>query len=139
MSDGKNGEANPGVRPTILLVEDDDDARPGMRRMLEGEGYRVLVTLDEQDATERVSGGRVQADLILLNQAMSPQETLAAGRRIRELCEACAGKPVVVIASDYTNDEEGIDDQITDGEWITYLEDAEQLQRLLSRLTQHAA
>ena len=65
---------------------------------------------------------------------MSLDETLAAGRRIRAACKACAGKPVVVIASDYGELEEGIDDQIRDGEWVTYLEDAEQLQRLLRRL-----
>lgn len=129
-----NGETYGSVRPAILLVEDDDDARPGMRRMLEAEGYRVLVTIDERDAHELTGSAQAHADLILLDQGMSPEETLAAGRRIRDRSEHCRTAPVVVIASDYEDSEEGTDDQITSGEWVTYLEDAEQLRALLNRL-----
>lgn len=102
--------------------------------MLEQQGYRVIVTLDERDATERISGGRDKADLILLDLASSPDETLAAGRRIRESCEHCRATPIVVIALDYGEEEEGRDDLIAVGEWVTYLEDANQLQTLLARL-----
>ena len=72
--------------------------------------------------------------MILLNQGMSPDETLAAGRRIRDTSEHCRTAPVVVIASGYGADVEGADDRVAEGEWITYLEDAEQLQDLLARL-----
>jgi DNA-binding response OmpR family regulator len=117
----------------IFLVEEDDDTRPVLKRNLEREGYRVLLALDEADAQARVSGGRLTADLILVNLVgVQPDEALQAGRRIRQ--DAELDVPLVVMAEKYGADLEGTDVKAGDDDWITYPEDHDQLRNLLARL-----
>ncbi|HEX7997039.1 MAG TPA: hypothetical protein VF528_01385, partial [Pyrinomonadaceae bacterium] len=54
-------------QPTIFLLEEDDDTRRILVENLRHRGYRVIVALDEEDALERVGGGYVHADLVLVN------------------------------------------------------------------------
>jgi DNA-binding response OmpR family regulator len=123
-------------QPIIFLVEEDDDARPILKRNLQSDGYRVLVALDEDDALDRVSGGRISADLILLDLVgVRPHEALRAGRRIRRFGEFGIHTPLVVMAEEYGEDLEGTDVNVGGGDWITYPEDHEQLQHLLDVLT----
>jgi DNA-binding response OmpR family regulator len=117
----------------IFLVEEDDETRPILKRNLEREGYRVLLALDEADAQSRVSGGRLTADLMLVNLVgVQPDEALQAGRRIRQ--DAESDVPLVVMAEKYGADLEGTDVNVGDDDWITYLEDHDQLKNLLARL-----
>ena len=127
------------VRPTIFLVEEDDDTRPLLRGNLERDGYRVLVSVDEKDALLRVGGGLVPADLVLLNLVgKSPEEALEVGRRIRSHAKYDGHTPLVVMAEKYGRDLEGTDANPAGNDWITYLEDHAQLRRLLDRLTRRA-
>ena len=120
---------------TIFLIEEDDETRPLLRENLRRYGYRVIVALDEDDALERVGGGHVQADLMLVNLVgKSPEETLQTGRRIREHAKYDGHIPLVVMAEKYGKDLEGTDVNVGGNDWITYPEDAEQLQNLLTRL-----
>lgn len=124
-----------GNQATIFLVEEDDDTRPLLKHNLQRYGYRVLVALDEEDALERMSGGHVQADLILVNLVgKSAEEVLHIGRRIREHAKNDGHSPLVVLAEKYGPDVEGTDVNVSGNDWITYLEDADQLQNLLARL-----
>lgn len=117
----------------IFLVEEDDDTRPILKRNLEREGYRVLLALDEADAQTRVGGGRLTANLVLVNLVgVQPDEALQAGRRIRQ--DAELDVPLVVMAEKYGADLEGTDVNAGDDDWITYLEDHDQLRNLLARL-----
>jgi len=87
-------------------------------------------------ALDRVSGGRLSADLILVNLiGKAPEESLIVGQHIREYGEFKAGTPLVIMAEKYGEDLEGTDVQVSDADWITYPEDHEQLQRLLGGLT----
>ena len=123
-----------GHKITILLVEEDDETRPLLKRNLEQEGYRVLLALDEEDAHDRVSGGRLTADLMLVNLVgVEPDEALQAGRRIRQ--DAELDVPLVVMAENYGPDVESTDVNVSGKDWITYLEDHDQLRNLLARLT----
>src|SRR5215208_6980357 len=118
---------------TILLIEEDDDARPILRHNLRAEGYDLLVTVDEETALAWLGAGRVRADLILLNLVdKSTDEALAAGRRVRGHNTLDGSTPVVVIAEKYVEALEGSDVQAGDGEWVTYMEDAAQLYELLA-------
>jgi DNA-binding response OmpR family regulator len=118
---------------TIFLVEEDDETRPLLKRNLERAGYRILSALDEEDARDRVGGGRLAADLILVNLVgVGPGEALEAGRRIRR--EAELGVPLVVMAEKYGAELEGTDVNAGGDDWVTYLEDHEQLNQLLARL-----
>ncbi|HEY9401989.1 MAG TPA: hypothetical protein VIQ24_04810 [Pyrinomonadaceae bacterium] len=120
---------------TIFLVEEDDETRPILKNNLQGYGYRVLVALDEEDALERVHGGRIQADLFLVDTVgVSLEDALNAGRGIREHAKYDSHTPLVVMAEKYGADLEGTDVNVSGNDWITYLEDPGQLKNLLARL-----
>ncbi|HEX5708706.1 MAG TPA: hypothetical protein VFX96_15505, partial [Pyrinomonadaceae bacterium] len=75
------------------------------------------------------------ADLVLINLVgKSPEDTLQAGRRIREHSKHDGHTPLVVMAERYGPDLEGTDVNVSGNDWITYPEDAEQLENLLARL-----
>lgn len=127
--------AEPMNRATIFLIEEDDHTRPILRQNLQRHGHRVITALDEEDAHDRAARGQVPADLILVDLVgKSPEEALGAGRRIREHAERGGLTPLVVMAEQYGPDLEGTDANVGGSDWITYLEDAEQLERLLARL-----
>lgn len=126
--------ATPGQR-TIFLVEEDDEVRPLIRQNLIREGYHVLIALNEEDALDRVGGGNVNADLVMLNLVgTSPEHALHVGRRIREHARFDGTTPLVILAEKYGRDVEGTNVNISGNDWITYLEDAGQLRDLLNRL-----
>ena len=119
----------------IFLLEEDDDARPILRRNLQADGYRVLLALDEEDALERLNGNGLTADLVLVNLVnKSIEEALGVGRKIREKAKYDGHTPLVVIAEKYGPDLEGTDVNVESNDWITYLEDHDQLKNLLARL-----
>ena len=121
---------------TIFLVEEDDETRRPLVRNLRAEGYRVIVALDEEDAMERIGGGHVPADLILVNLAgKSTDEALDAGRRIRVHAKHDGHTPLVVMAEKYGKDLEGTEANVGGNDWVFYLgEELHQLRRLLARL-----
>lgn len=125
-----------GKRSTIFFVEEDDDTRVVMKENLTRYGYRVFVAVDEEDAIDRVDGGQLHADLVLINLVgKSVDYTLRAGRRIRELARFDGHTPLVVMAEKYGKDVEGTNVNISGNDWILYLgEDLDQLQNLLARL-----
>jgi DNA-binding response OmpR family regulator len=124
--------------PIILLIEEDDDTRPILKHNLINDGFRVLLALDEDDALDRVGGERLQADLILINLVKkTPEEVLSAGRRIREHAKYDGKTPLVVMAEKYTKEQEGTDVHVAGNDWITYLEEHDQLTDLLRSLVPH--
>jgi DNA-binding response OmpR family regulator len=58
-----------GNRPTIFLIEEDEETRRPLVSNLRAHGYYVIVAVDEEDALERVGGGGVEADLVLVNSS----------------------------------------------------------------------
>jgi DNA-binding response OmpR family regulator len=121
--------------PTILMFELDDDTRLLLKQNLYNWGYRVLVAIEEEDAIAMARGGRDHPDLILLNQVKLPiDEFLDMGRRIREGAELLSSTPIVAMAERYGEDMEGKDIKVGENEYVTYLEDGEQLMNLLYRL-----
>jgi DNA-binding response OmpR family regulator len=126
-----------GEQPTILLIEEDDDTRPILKDTLIRYGYLVLLALDEEDAVSRVSGGQVNADLVLINLVgKSVEDTLQTGKRIRGHAKFNGMTPLVVMAEKYGKDVEGTDVNVGGNDWIFYLgEDLDQLKNLLRRLT----
>ena len=124
--------------PIILLIEEDDETRPILRHNLINDGFRVLLALDEDDALDRVGGERLQADLILINLVRKTlEEALSAGRRIREHAKYDDETPLIVMAEKYTKEQEGTDVNVAGNDWITYLEEHDQLTDLLRSLVRH--
>jgi DNA-binding response OmpR family regulator len=121
--------------PTILMIELDDDTRPLLKQNLRNWGYRVIEALEEEDAIALARGVREHPDLILLNQVkLSIDDFFNMGRRIRQGAELPSSTPIVVTAERYGEDMEGKDVKVGESEYVTYLEDGEQLMNLLHRL-----
>ena len=121
-------------RPTILLVDDDDEVRPLLMRGLERDGFHVVAASDEREAVERA--GHSKPGLILLEMGRTPPlEVAAAGRRIRAGAGLPDEAPVVVYAgrADETVGEGG-EVSLGPGEYAVLPEDAEQLRRFLRGL-----
>ena len=121
--------------PVILLVEEDDHTRPILRHNLINDGFHVRLALDEDDALDRVGGDHLHADLILINLVKkTPEKVLTIGRRIRERARYDGQTPLVVMAEKYSKEQEGTDVNVAGNDWITYLEDHDQLVKLLRHL-----
>ena len=121
--------------PTILLVEQEDETRSLLKYNLRNRGYRVIVALDEEDAIERTRDGHECPDLILLNQIkLTIDEFINMGRRICQDAGFRSGTPIVVMTDRYGEDMEGKDVRVSDSEYVTYLEDGEQLMNFLHRI-----
>jgi DNA-binding response OmpR family regulator len=121
--------------PTILVVEPDDDVRPLLMNNLHRRGYREIVTLDEEDAIARARCDGDRPDLILINQYRLPlDKVISIARRIRQVAGLPSSTPIVVMAERYGEDMEGKDVKVGENEYVTYLEDGEQLMNLLQRL-----
>ena len=119
---------------TIFLIEEDNDGRAALKESLKNNGYKVSLAIDEEDALERVDSRCVKADLVLMHLLRKPpDEILEIGRNICRTGKLSA--QLVVIAGKYGADLEGTNLQVNENEYISYLEDGEQLFDLLSRLT----
>ena len=129
-------DSEQGKKPTIFLIEEDDETRRPLVQNLRREGYRVIVSIDEEDALERVSGGHVYADLVLVNLVGKPlDELLRVGRGVREHAKYDGHTPLVVMPEKYSKDVEGTEVNISGNDWVFYLgEEPDQLNNLLGRL-----
>lgn len=125
---------------TILLVEPDDTVRPVLKDNLRCWGYQVIVAFDEVDALQRTRDGKAAFDLVLLNQfEQSIDQAIEAGRLIRQQAAlssriSFSSIPIVIMAERYGVELEGQDIQVGEGEYVTYLEDGQQLKQLLYQL-----
>src|SRR4028119_2327002 len=91
--------------PTILVVKPDDDVRPLLRNNLHRQGYRAIVTLDEEDAIARARGDGDRPDLILINQYRLPlDKAIHIGRRIRQDAGLPSDTPIVIMDERYGED-----------------------------------
>jgi ActR/RegA family two-component response regulator len=121
-------------KPIIFLIDEDDDSRSSFRRSLKKKGYHVSLAIDEEDALDRVKKGCFNADLVLMNFVRkAPEQILEIGRNISRAGKLNAA--IVVVAHKYGEDLEGKDIKISENEYITYLEDGEQLHHLIRDLT----
>ncbi|HEX8722960.1 MAG TPA: hypothetical protein VF736_20240 [Pyrinomonadaceae bacterium] len=125
----------PKKRPTIFLLEEDDETRRPLVSNLHGYGYRVVVAVDEEDALERVGG--VDADLLLVNLVgKTAEEVLRVGRLVRQHARYNGRTSLVVMPEKYDKALEDTEANVGGGEWVFYLgEEPERLRDLLARLT----
>lgn len=120
---------------TILAIEQDDRTRPLLKHNLCSQGYRVLLALDFEDALERAWGRREPPDVLLINQFKLPlEETVNMGQYVRKSAGFPSHTPIIVMAECYGIELEGKDVKVGANEYVTYLEDAQQLLNLLHRL-----
>ena len=116
---------------TVLVVEDFEDNRFMMRRLLEMSGYRVIEAVNGQEAVDKAYTER--PDLILMDLSLPHLDGLAATRRIRQY-DGLGKVPIVAVSAHDTADFHA--DALAAGcnEYVTKPIDFDQLERLLSRL-----
>jgi two-component system, cell cycle response regulator DivK len=120
-----------GVNQTVLVVEDFEDNRFMMRRLLEMSGYRVLEAINGEEAVEMAE--RERPGLILMDLSLPLLDGLAATRRIRQH-EALRDVPIVAVSAHDTADFHA--DALAAGcnDYVTKPIDFDQLEALLGRL-----
>jgi DNA-binding response OmpR family regulator len=129
-------ESNSNNTKTIFLIEEDDDARPQLKRNLREQGYRVLVAAALEDALEWISVTQIPSDLVLINLVgASVEEALSAGRQIRSRAKYDGHTPLVVVPEKIPEELQGTDENVDGNDWVCYYDDATQLRELIRRLT----
>jgi CheY-like chemotaxis protein len=86
---------------TLLLVEDTEDNRFMMRRLLEMSGYRVVEAMNGEEAVRVAQAENPQ--LILMDLSLPVIDGLAATRLIRKLPEFEA-TPIIAVSAHDTSD-----------------------------------
>ncbi|MCM3870752.1 MAG: response regulator [Pyrinomonadaceae bacterium] len=93
--------ANRGNGVRVLLVEDTEDNRLMMRRLLELSGYRVSEAVNGVEAVTVAE--RETPDLILMDLSLPMVDGLAATRQIRQLPDM-AKVPIIAVSAHDTAD-----------------------------------
>jgi CheY-like chemotaxis protein len=114
----------------ILVVEDVQETREGIEKLLLVDGYRIALARDEQDGIE--SARRQRPDLILVSLAGIPREVILSARRIRERAALREEVPVVVFCID--DIAQGDEVAIGENVHLTRPDNFNQLRSLLARL-----
>lgn len=86
---------------TVLLVEDTEDNRFMMRRLLEMTGYRVVEAMNGEEAVKLAEKETPQ--LILMDLSLPVIDGLAATRLIRKL-PALASTPIIAVSAHDSSD-----------------------------------
>lgn len=86
---------------TVLLVEDTEDNRQMMRRLLEMSGYRVVEAINGIEAVEVAN--QIRPQIILMDLSLPFIDGLAATRRIRSL-PGLSKVPIVAVSAHDTAD-----------------------------------
>src|ERR671921_1325724 len=120
------------ARPVVLVVEDFEDNRFMMRRLLEMSGYQVVEAVNGNQAVEMATS--VRPDIILMDLSLPQLDGLAATRRIRTQ-EGLGKVPIVAVSAHDSADFHAEALAAGCNEYVTKPIDFDQLVNLLSRLT----
>jgi CheY-like chemotaxis protein len=118
------------VSMTILVVEDIEETRDGIERLLNVDGYHIEAARDERDAVE--SAWRKRPDLILVSLGGLLRDVIAAARQIRKRAGLGEDVPIVLFCSE----DVGQGDEVAIGQnvYVTCPDNFNQLRRFLARL-----
>ena len=132
---GENGvtEEQRDVRPTVLVVEDFEDNRFMMRRLLEMSGYHVVEAVNGQQAVELA--GEESPDVILMDLSLPMLDGLAATRKIRER-DQLSRVPIIAVSAHDSADFHAEALAAGCNEYVTKPIDFDQLIQLLDRILQ---
>jgi len=121
---------------TVLLVEDTEDNRFMMRRLLEMAGYRVIEAMNGEEAVKLAKSESPQ--LILMDLSLPVIDGLAATRLIRKLPDL-ESTPIIAVSAHDTSDFqlEAIDAGCNS--YVTKPIDFNELEELISQLLQKRA
>lgn len=116
---------------TVLLVEDTEDNRFMMRRLLEMTGYRVVEAMNGEEAVKLAKAESPQ--LILMDLSLPVIDGLAATRLIRKLPD-CQRTPIIAVSAHDTSDFQSEAIQAGCNSYITKPIDFNELEDLIAQL-----
>ena len=87
--------------PKVLLVEDTEDNRQMMRKLLEMSGFQVIEAINGREAVEVAS--RIRPQIILMDLSLPFIDGLAATRQIRSL-PGMKSVPIIAVSAHDTAD-----------------------------------
>jgi two-component system cell cycle response regulator DivK len=118
-------------RQTVMIVEDFEDNRFMMRRLLEMSGYEVLEAVNGEEAVQMAA--EAHPSLILMDLSLPLLDGLAATRRIRQYPDL-SDVPIVAVSAHDTADFHA--DALAAGcnDYVTKPIDFDQLEELLKKL-----
>src|SRR4030095_16534014 len=116
---------------TVLLVEDTEDNRFMMRRLLEMTGYRVVEAMNGEEAV-RIAQSEAP-HLILMDLSLPVIDGLAATRLIRKL-PAFESTPIIAVSAHDTSDFQSEAMQAGCNTYVTKPIDFNELEQLIAKL-----
>ena len=116
--------------PMVLVVDEVEETRDGIEKLLGVDGYRVEPARHETDAVARAA--RARPDLILLSLKGRTADLVAAAQRIRDHAALSDGIPVVIFSIDSLA--EGAEFEVAANVHITRPDNFNQLRGLVRRL-----
>jgi two-component system, cell cycle response regulator DivK len=120
--------------PTVLLVEDTEDNRFMMRRLLEMSGFRVLEAMNGEEAVRLARSESPQ--LILMDLSLPVIDGLAATRLIRKV-PALEATPIIAVSAHDTSDFQAEAVEAGCNSYVTKPIDFNELEKLIQQLLTH--
>jgi CheY-like chemotaxis protein len=117
-------------RQVILVLDDIEENRYLIKKMLEVNGCYVALARDEEDAISRACSQ--SPDLILMSLGLELEQLLAAAHRIRR--EAALGQDVAIVIFCVPTISEGAEIEVKKNVYLTRPDNFDQLRDLLHRL-----
>jgi two-component system cell cycle response regulator DivK len=121
---------------TVLLVEDTEDNRFMMRRLLEMAGYHVIEAMNGEEAVKLAKTGSPR--LILMDLSLPVIDGLAATRLIRKLPEL-QSVPIIAVSAHDTSDFQSEAIEAGCNSYVTKPIDFNELEELIGQLLQKRA
>ncbi len=118
---------------TVLLVEDTEDNRFMMRRLLEMAGYRVVEAMNGEEAVKLAKSE--SPHLILMDLSLPVIDGLAATRLIRKLPH-CESTPIIAVSAHDTSDFQSEAIEAGCNSYVTKPIDFNDLEDLIAKLIQ---
>ena len=115
---------------TILILEDIEETRDGIEKLLKVDGYHVEAARDEEDAVE--SALRKRPDLILVSLGGPPGDVVMTALGIRERAGLGGQVPVVIFCMEEVD--EGGEVEIGQNVYLTCPDNFNQLRKLIASL-----
>ena len=124
-------ESKSDARPVVLVVEDFEDNRFMMRRLLEMSGYEVVEAVNGRQAIEMAES--LRPDIILMDLSLPMLDGLTATRQIRQR-EGLGKVPIVAVSAHDSADFHAEALAAGCNEYVTKPIDFDQLVQLLNQL-----
>ena len=117
-------------RQIILVLEDVEETGLLIDKMLQGNGYCVVLVRTEEDAIMRAS--LQSPDLILMSLGLGPDRLLATALRIRQ--QAALSQDIAIVIFCVPTILEGAEMEVSKNVYVTRPDNFNQLRELFHRL-----